>query len=203
MLLHVSTAYVAGERSGMISEEPLQMGEGLNGNPNLDINSEVQLAMTQLCKLRKDGANKLTEKIAMKKLGIERARHYGWPNTYVFTKSMGEMIVGKYRGELPVAIMRPTIITSTIEEPFPGWLEGNRTIDSFLTAYAKGNLSFVLGDPNLVMDVVSACQQEDKINMFSLTILLDNNDVFICHSCMDADSWRLCGECHAWDYGMS
>lgn len=168
MLLHVSTAYVAGERSGIISEEPLRMGEGLNGDTNLDIDSEVQLAMTQLYKLRKDRANKFTEKIAMKKLGIQRAQHYGWPNTYVFTKSMGEMIVGKYRSELPVVIMRPTIITSTIEEPFPGWLEGNRTIDSFLTAYAKGNLSFILGDPNLIMDVVSARMSIRKENEYVL-----------------------------------
>lgn len=57
-----------------------------------------------------------------------RARHYGWPNTYVFTKAMGEMLLGEMNlnKQLPLVIVRPTIITSTYEEPFPGWVEGIR-----------------------------------------------------------------------------
>jgi len=53
-----------------------------------------------------------------------RAKLHGWPNTYVFTKAMGEMLMGKYRENLPLVIIRPTMITSTIAEPFPGWIEG-------------------------------------------------------------------------------
>ena len=55
-----------------------------------------------------------------------RARLFGWPNTYVFTKAMGEMLVGKFKGDLPLVIVRPTIVTSTFKEPFPGWIEGVR-----------------------------------------------------------------------------
>lgn len=55
-----------------------------------------------------------------------RANFYGWPNTYVFTKAMGEMLVGQLKGNLSVVTVRPTIITSTFEEPFPGWAEGVR-----------------------------------------------------------------------------
>ncbi|KAL2930248.1 Alcohol-forming fatty acyl-CoA reductase [Bienertia sinuspersici] len=62
--------------------------------------------------------------------GVALAKLYGWPNTYVFTKAMGEMLVGQLRGNLPVVIMRPTIVCSTLMEPFPGWVEGCRTIDS-------------------------------------------------------------------------
>jgi len=57
-----------------------------------------------------------------------RATRYGWPNTYVFTKAMGEMIVGSTKGNMNVVIVRPTIITSTYREPFPGWIEGLRYI---------------------------------------------------------------------------
>lgn len=59
---------------------------------------------------------------------INRAKLYGWPNTYVFTKAMGEMHVAQLRGNLPVIIMRPTIVCSTLKEPFPGWVEGCRYI---------------------------------------------------------------------------
>lgn len=47
--------------------------------------------------------------------------------THVFTKkAMGEMVVEHLKGNLCVVIIRPTIITSTFKEPFPGWVEGLR-----------------------------------------------------------------------------
>jgi fatty acyl-CoA reductase len=56
-----------------------------------------------------------------------RARMFGWPNTYVFTKAMGEMLLVHYnRDTVPLVIIRPTMITSTYQEPFPGWIEGVR-----------------------------------------------------------------------------
>jgi len=55
-----------------------------------------------------------------------RANVYGWPNTYVFTKAVGEMLVEKLKENLSVVIIRPTIVTSTLKEPFPGWAEGVR-----------------------------------------------------------------------------
>ena len=55
-----------------------------------------------------------------------RAQVYGWPNTYVFTKAMGEMLVGHLKEDLSVVIIRPTIVTNTYKEPFPGWVEGVR-----------------------------------------------------------------------------
>ncbi|KAL4312409.1 hypothetical protein GQ457_01G038530 [Hibiscus cannabinus] len=113
VLVHVSTAYVSGERTGLILENPYSMGEALNGSSDQEIT------------------------LAMKGLGIQRARYYGWPNTYVFTKAMGEMVVGEFKGTLPTVIIRPTIITSTFKEPFPGWAEGVRTVDSIMIGYAR------------------------------------------------------------------
>lgn len=55
-----------------------------------------------------------------------RARKYGWPNTYVFTKAMAEMLLNDDKGDVPLVIVRPTIVTSTFKEPFPGWVEGVR-----------------------------------------------------------------------------
>ncbi|OVA13678.1 Male sterility [Macleaya cordata] len=79
---------------------------------------------------------------------------FGWPNTYVFTKAMGEMLIGKLREDVPVVIIRPTIVTSTYREPFPGWSEGVRTIDSFIVAYAKGKLPCFLGNIETMFDVI-------------------------------------------------
>lgn len=57
-----------------------------------------------------------------------RAKKYGWQDTYVFTKAMGEMLIDGLRGDIPVVIIRPSVIESTYKEPFPGWMEGNRCV---------------------------------------------------------------------------
>jgi alcohol-forming fatty acyl-CoA reductase len=45
------------------------------------------------------------------------------PNTYTLTKSMAEQIVNDYYGKLPVCIVRPSIVTAAISEPYPGWID--------------------------------------------------------------------------------
>ena len=59
---------------------------------------------------------------------LNRAYHFGWPNVYAFTKAMGEMLLEQHREDLPVVIIRPTMVTSTYQDPFPGWIEGARYI---------------------------------------------------------------------------
>ncbi|KAH7864064.1 hypothetical protein Vadar_025292 [Vaccinium darrowii] len=156
LLLHVSTAYVSGEKAGLILEKPYYMGETLNGVSGLDLDTEEKIMEERLSELQ---AKELTEReitLAMKDFGIQRARKYGWPNTYVFTKAMGEMVLGQMKGNLPVVLLRPTIITSTYKEPFPGWVEGIRTIDSLAVGYGKGRLTCFLGDPDSIIDVIPA-----------------------------------------------
>ena len=41
---------------------------------------------------------------------------------------MGEMLLGAMRGDLPVVIVRPSMVISTFEDPFPGWIEGIRCV---------------------------------------------------------------------------
>lgn len=62
----------------------------------------------------------------MMNITLIRARMYGWQDTYVFTKAMGEMMIDTMREDIPVVIIRPSIIESTCKEPFPGWMEGIR-----------------------------------------------------------------------------
>ncbi|XP_062195170.1 fatty acyl-CoA reductase 1-like [Phragmites australis] len=154
MLLHVSTAYVSGDREELILEKPIKAGESLRKSTSLDIDAELQLVRDVKKELNaSDDAQKMERK-AMKELGLQRARHFGWSNTYVFTKAMGEILLGQLRGDIPVVIMRPSIITSVRADPLPGWMQGTRTIDTLIIGYAKQNLSCFLADLNMVMDVI-------------------------------------------------
>lgn len=69
-------------------------------------------------------------------VGSARAKELGWPNTYTLTKSLAESLIAK-RGEgLPIAIVRPAIVETSVTKPFLGWNEGINT---------SASLSYLLG----------------------------------------------------------
>ncbi|HEY1400854.1 MAG TPA: SDR family oxidoreductase [Terriglobales bacterium] len=68
--------------------------------------------------------------------GIRRARELGWPNTYTFSKSLAESMIAKYGEGLPIAIVRPAIVETSVFKPFRGWNEGINT---------SASLSYLLG----------------------------------------------------------
>jgi hypothetical protein len=43
-------------------------------------------------------------------------------------------------GDLPVHIVRPSIIESSFAEPEPGWIDGFRMSDPLIVGYGKGYL---------------------------------------------------------------
>ena len=45
------------------------------------------------------------------------------PNTYTFTKALAEQIVDDHKDELPLVMFRPSIVISSMKEPFPGWID--------------------------------------------------------------------------------
>jgi fatty acyl-CoA reductase len=46
-----------------------------------------------------------------------------WTNTYTYTKAMGEATMEQLGSDLPVAIVRPSMVCSAWREPLPGWTE--------------------------------------------------------------------------------
>jgi long-chain acyl-CoA synthetase len=68
--------------------------------------------------------------------GTRRAKELGWPNTYTLTKSLAESLIAKHGAGLPVALVRPAIVETSVAQPFPGWNEGINT---------SASLSYLLG----------------------------------------------------------
>jgi long-chain acyl-CoA synthetase len=68
--------------------------------------------------------------------GTKRAQELGWPNTYTLTKSLAESLLTKYGEGLPIAIVRPAIVETSVAKPFVGWNEGINT---------SASLSYLLG----------------------------------------------------------
>ncbi len=68
--------------------------------------------------------------------GIKRAKELGWPNTYTYTKSLAESLIAKHGNGLPIAVVRPAIVETSVSKPRPGWNEGINT---------SASLSYLLG----------------------------------------------------------
>jgi long-chain acyl-CoA synthetase len=68
--------------------------------------------------------------------GMARAAELGWPNTYTLTKSLAESLIASHGAGLPIAVVRPAIVETSVAEPFVGWNEGINT---------SASLSYLLG----------------------------------------------------------
>ena len=86
--------------------------------------------------------------------GRARAASLGFPDAYAFTKALGERALAETRGEIPVSIVRPSIIESALAEPYSGWIRGFRMAEPVIAAYARGLLKEFPGIPEGVVDVI-------------------------------------------------
>ncbi|MHB1844011.1 MAG: AMP-binding protein [Deltaproteobacteria bacterium] len=86
------------------------------------------------------------------RLGMERARRWGWPNTYTYTKSLGEQLIAATAG-LRYSLARPSIVESALRYPFPGWNEGFTTSAPLAFLGLKGHRSLPAGE-RCILDLI-------------------------------------------------
>jgi HAD superfamily hydrolase (TIGR01490 family) len=91
---------------------------------------------------------------------VERGRAHanamGFSDIYSFTKAMAEQAVVELHGDIPLSIVRPSIIESALAEPFPGWLEGFRMAEPIFLAYGRNILTDFSGLPDSILDIIPA-----------------------------------------------
>jgi long-chain acyl-CoA synthetase len=138
-LLHVSTCFVSGAADGLIEETEPILGfyPHRKGIDDRSFNAAQELAYCreQIHLIAQSaGSDASQEPQARSKevtqrlitLGKRRAEHWGWVNTYTYSKSLGEQIIAAEEN-LDWSIVRPAIVESALRFPFPGWIEGGRT----------------------------------------------------------------------------
>lgn len=86
--------------------------------------------------------------------GLQHARSRGWNDTYTYMKFLAEQVLMELRGDLPTAIIRPSIIESSIAEPRPGWLGKYRMSEPLIVGFAKGRLPDFPADPDIILDII-------------------------------------------------
>ena len=180
-LVHVSTAYVAGNRKGVIPEATLDHRVDWRAEAELALQArrDVEAASRKpelldsfLRKARAehgragpqtvaDDAEERRRTWVTKRLvqyGRARAQTLGWPDNYTFTKAMGERAVEELAAErgAPLSIVRPSIIESSYSHPFPGWIEGFKMAEPIILAYGRGTIPEFPGIPEGIVDIIPA-----------------------------------------------
>lgn len=156
-MLHLSTTYVVGFRDGRIPEtitpnytphettdfdadreykylqqlvqtiEARAVSEEITAQLRQQVlNKGRQLSHTEFdAQLRKQRQRWLRDELI--EAGMRRAREFGWPNTYTLTKSLAESLIVQHAADLPIAVVRPSIVETSTHDPFSGWNEGVNT----------------------------------------------------------------------------
>lgn len=78
----------------------------------------------------------------------------GKPNTYTYTKHLAENLILKEAQDLPLTIIRPSIVTAAWKEPVPGWLDNWNGPSGLYVAAGKGLLRSLLCDSRVVADIL-------------------------------------------------
>jgi HAD superfamily hydrolase (TIGR01490 family) len=181
-LIAISTAYVAGSRRGRAPEATLsdtpwstevawrgEVEAARRARADADADSrdpkrlarfhrqarqELGAAGSPLLAAKSERLRLEWVKDRLVELGKSRAQGLGWPDAYAYTKSLGERALLESRRDLPVTIVRPSIIESSLAEPTPGWIRGFRMADPVIISYAKGLLKEFPGVPEGIIDVI-------------------------------------------------
>jgi fatty acyl-CoA reductase len=87
----------------------------------------------------------------------------GHPNTYTLTKCLAEHLTVRRAGDLPVAIVRPSIVSACRAHPEPGWIDSAAAFAAFVSMIGAGKLRVLAGDPNTRLDVVPCDAVSEQI----------------------------------------
>ena len=152
-MMHVSTCYAAGSADGHRYEDDIPEDWCPNARKSFRLEREIRDALAAIERVQAESRDQLRHaefhehesdedapresavehrrkqwvEERLKEVGRKRAQTWGWPNTYSYTKSLGEQLVLANREELDVTVVRPAVIESALRDPFPGWNQGVNT----------------------------------------------------------------------------
>jgi long-chain acyl-CoA synthetase len=181
-LLHVSTCYAAGSADGHRFEDDIPIDWCPNGRRNFKLRREIRDALAAIARVEAESHDQVAQadelhvinadpdggevheaaaerwrkrwvEERLKEIGLDRARRWGWPNTYSYSKSLGEQLVFAAQDTIAATVARPSIIESALRDPFPGWNQGVNT-SAPLTYLSGRGYRFYPAKGELVLDVI-------------------------------------------------
>lgn len=126
-IVYVSTAYVTPHHDGKIAEALVPLPR----------------PATELYDLLREGKQKDEDLLTIT----------GHPNTYTMTKTVAEHIMAE-GARVPLTIVRPSIISASLQQPMPGWIDSTAGFGAFAMLLGLGHLRAVIGRPDARLDLI-------------------------------------------------
>jgi len=185
-VLQISTCYVNGLNRGIISEDVLRPASGLIDpidRETYEIAPVIDRIQQKIERIKERFSSNEKSEQKLIELGIQQSRHYGWNDTYTFTKWLGEQLLIQGLSKQSLTLLRPSIIESAWTSPQPGWVEGVKVADALIYAYAKGRVSIFPGEDRGILDVIPVDLVANSAILSSAQLLAGQKNVRIYQCC--------------------
>jgi thioester reductase-like protein/1-acyl-sn-glycerol-3-phosphate acyltransferase len=87
----------------------------------------------------------------------------GHPNSYTFTKTIAETLLVERHGNIPLSIVRPSIVTASRALPFRGWIDSAAGFSAFAVSIGMGHLRALVCEPEAKLDLVPVDEVSHRI----------------------------------------
>nr|XP_054930148.1 fatty acyl-CoA reductase 1-like [Dermacentor andersoni] len=77
----------------------------------------------------------ITESLSEKVVESMSELQFGQPNNYALSKAVAESLLLDKQRELPLAIVRPSIVTASWKEPYPGWIDNYKACTGIVVSH--------------------------------------------------------------------
>ena len=156
-LVHCSTAYVS-----PASDDDSALLE--SDAPHLHLTPDIDAAAAYE-RIRTEGLSEAT--------CARWLRESGHPNTYTLTKAMAEELLTQRRGDVPLCIVRPSIVSASLRHPSPGWIDSQAAFAAFVAMFGRGMLHSLCAEPNTPCDIVPVDYVADRLLTAAFSPSLD------------------------------
>jgi long-chain acyl-CoA synthetase len=220
-LVHVSTCFVAGKRSGAIWENEPVVGYFPRKNELIDTTFDVNKEIEDCARLSEQARQEATDAVQIAKfreqardrfieegrdpddedelksaifrerkmwirertteLGAERAEYWGWTNIYTYSKSLAEQIIAQ-QDDVVKILVRPSIVESSNQYPFPGWNEGFTTTAPLILIALRGQPLIPVNE-KLVLDIIPVDMVAGAILGAAMNALIDDKPPLVFQAC--------------------
>ncbi|CAO1421565.1 unnamed protein product [Diamesa serratosioi] len=126
------------------------------------------------------------------------------PNTYTFTKALSERICHDYSTQLPIVIVRPSIVTGSEREPFPGWCDNFNGPVGLLVACGIGIMRTMYASHKSVLNCIAvdivikslivaawACGNNNQEFVTQIPQTNDNHKALVVYNCSSLHKMSL------------
>jgi len=173
---HMSTAYVSGNTMGKCKESLALLR---------DASADVEKILNTFRRMTPAD---------LRKVGPSICRYNKYPNTYTYTKCLTEHLLVKSRENVPLVIMRPTIIGASWKEPIEGWTDQALAAAALYLSAGVGFLKFFPGKMDMIGDQIPV-DIVSNATLIATYLNAKKDSVTYCHvgsSARNPVSWNMC-----------